>query len=208
MVEERKKARQVYGAVFLCLGVVLLLMLNLFLGTTIVSDKIDYDKSQVNSLFCTFERVPFYVEDVISTETGLRVIRVNITLGTELFQFYTYEASRLDFIDVGWLHWKHGQLLAFHSERLEDGMNYVVDLGRITYLNLYGVYNGETLFVEIYEIHQRNWFDELASNSPIEISLLIGFAFVFTCSLLCLPLMEFHINYEIEKRMAKKGKGK
>ena len=208
MAEERRKTRNVYGAMFLLLGVILLLILYSFLRTTIVSDKVNVDASQVDSLFCTFERVQFDVEDVISISTGEKVTIVNITVGTDFFKFYTYEASSLEFIDVGLLHWKHGQLLAFYSGRLEDGMNYIVDNGKIIYLSLYGVSDERTQIVKIYEIHERNWFDDFVLKSSIEISALMGFAFVLTCSLFCLPIMEYYINREIKEKIAKKEKGK
>lgn len=207
MAEERRKTRNVYGAMSLFLGVILLLILYSFLRTTIVSDKVDVDALQVDSLFCTFERVQFDVEDVLSISTGEKVTIVNITVGTD-FKFYTYEASSLEFIDVGLLHWKQGQLLAFYSGRLEDGMNYVVDNGKIIYLSLYGVSDERTPIVKIYEIHERNWFDDFVLKSSIEISALMGVAFVLTSSLFCLPIMEYHINREIKEKIAKKEKGK
>lgn len=207
MAEERRKTRNVYGAMSLFLGVILLLILYSFLRTTIVSDKVDVDALQVDSLFCTFERVQFDVEDVLSISTGEKVTIVNITVGTD-FKFYTYEASSLEFIDVGLLHWKQGQLLAFYSGRLEDGMNYVVDNGKIIYLSLYGVSDERTPIVKIYEIHERNWFDDFVLKSSIEISALMGVAFVLTSSLFCLPIMEYYINREIKEKIAKKEKGK
>ena len=206
MVEERRKARKVFGIMLVFLGVILLLILYSLLRTSIISNKVDIVASEVDSLFCTFERVQFDVEDVIFIATGEKVTIVNITVGTEFFQFYTYEASSLEFIDVGLLHWKYGQLLAFYSGRLEDGMNYVVEHGEIPYLNLYGVSDERTPAVKIYEIRQRNWFDDFVSNSSVEISALIGFAFVLTCCLFYLPVIEYYINSEIEKRIMKKKK--
>lgn len=206
MAEERNKARSVYGLMFIFLGVALLLILTSFLRTTIVSNKVDYEASQVDSLFCTFERVQFDVEELISDVTGEKVTRVNVIVGNEFLPFYTYDISEKEFVDVGLLHWNNEQLLAFSSEKLKDGMDYVVDNGRIIYLTLYGVSRSRRPVVKIDKIHERNWFDDFVSRSSIEISALIGFALVLTCSLFCLPLIEYHINYGIEKRKKKKRK--
>lgn len=206
MAGERRVAKNFYGLMFLLGGVALSLILSSLLRTTIVSDKMDLEKSEVNSLFCTFERVQFDAEDVISIATGEKVTRINITVGTEVFQYYTYDASRLEFIDIGSLHCEYGQVLAFYSARLEDDIKYVVDYGTIIYFNRYGVPNERTAVVKIYEIHQRNSFDDFVSNASMEISILIGFGLVLTCSLFCLPLMEYHINHEIEERTTKKRK--
>ena len=206
MVEERRKSRNVYGVMCLFLGIVLLLIINSFLGTTMVFNKVDYEALQVRSLFCTFERVEFEVEDVISNATGEKVTRVNVIVGTESFLFYTYNISKEEFVDVGLLHWNDEQLLAFSSEEFEDGMNYVVDNGRIIYLVLYGVSHSRRPIVRIDESHQKNWFDDFVSKSSIEISLLMGFALVLTCSLFSLPIIEYYINHKIEKKATAKKK--
>lgn len=209
MVEERRKARNTYGVMLFLFGIVLILILNTFLGTTIVSDKVDFEELEVHSLFCTFERVQFYAEEVISTATGEEVTRVNLTIGADLHRFYTYYATEEEFVDVGFLNWNGGQLLAFSSQRLDEGIDYVVDYGEIIYLYNYGVpaiENSKTHIIKINRIRQRDWFDEFALNSSRQISMLLGFTFVLTCSLFCLPFIEYHINRDIEKKIAKKRK--
>jgi len=187
------------------LGAVLSLILVSLLRTTIVCDKVDYETSQVYSLFCTFERGQFEVEAMMSNATGQKVTRVNVIIGNEYFPLYTYDALEENIVDVGLLHWNNGQLLAFSSEKLEDGIDYVVDNGRITYLTLYGSSDSRPI-VKIDKIHQRNWFDDFVSENSIEISVLMGFVFVLACSLFCLPFIEYQINYKIEKRKIKRRK--
>jgi len=203
LVEERRKARTIYGLMFGFLGVVLLLILTSFSGTAMVRNKVDYQALRVCSLFCTFQRVPFDVEDVISNATGEKLTRVNVTLGDESFQFYTYNATKEEFVDLGLLNWNQGQLLAFSSYILKEDVNYVVQ-GRIIYLNPYGVSYSRTPIIKIDEFHQRNWFEDLVSEKSVAISLLMGFALVLTCSLFSLPFIEYHINRKIQKEKGRK----
>lgn len=205
MVEERRKSRNVYGIMFIFSGVVLLLVLTCFLGTTVVSNKIDSKRLEVHNLFCTFVRVPFDAKDTISNATGMRLTRVDVILGIGLpLNYYTYDASQEDLVDMGWLYYDQNEVLAFYSEELENGTRYVVDYGKIVYLNVVGYSDSKIPIVKINKIHQRNLFDDFVSKSSMQISVLMGFVFVLTCSLCCLPFIEYHINHKIEERKTKR----
>lgn len=206
---ERKLHRRIYGIMFLCLGVILLLILNPLLSTTIVSNKVDISRSEVNNLICTFEKVPFSVEDVLCEATGRMVTRLDIILGIGLpLNYYTYNTSEEDFIDIGRLYFDQGELLAFYSEELENETRYIIDFGKITDLYIHGYSDAKIPLVKIEKIHKTNWFDDFVSYNSVQISMLISFGLVITCSLFCLPFIEYVINTEIERKQEKEKKSK
>jgi hypothetical protein len=183
---------------FMLLGVIVLLALSPFLGTS-VSDKFGPNVTEVYNLFCTFESIPFSVEDVISNATGEKVTRLDIIIGIGFpLNYYTYNASQEKFADMGWLHSNQAEFLAYSSEKLENGTNYVVDYGRTIALHVYGYPDITISAIGIERIHKENWFEHLLYRNWLFI-FLVSLILVFVCSLFTLPFIEYYINSKAGK---------
>ena len=203
MVEEQRN-RFIYGLTCVFIGVISLLILIFLLRVTVLN-KVDLSANEVSRLFCTFKRLPFYVENVMSNATGKRFIRIQIMFESKSHQYYTLEDS-YTFADVGWLYYNSETILAFSSERLEDGMDYVIDYGKMVYFDIYGPSSDVRRIVKIETIRQVEQFDNIISENIFVLSILMSFLTVITCSLFCLPFVEYYFHQkakrkqEIEKR--------
>jgi hypothetical protein len=145
----------------------------------------------------------------MSAVTGETATVINIQVGAESFYFYTYNVSQSEFVDVGLIvltGLKERQLLAYSSERLDDGKSYVIDYGTIIYLNQWGNSSSKTPIVKIEKIHQTNWFDEFISRNRHSILVLMTFSLVGISTLLCLPFIAYHVEYIEEKKRKKSSK--
>ena len=79
MVEVQRKTRTIKSMASVFVGVILLIVLIMLLGTPIIQNKVDFANSEARSLFCTFSRVDsFKIDDVMSNATGEILTRINI----------------------------------------------------------------------------------------------------------------------------------
>jgi hypothetical protein len=197
---ERKTVRRIYGLVFLFLGSSLTLLPIILLRTTLVSDRFDVNPFRVYNLFCTFEKLPaFEATEVFDNVTGRQMARFDAILGVGYpLEYYTYDASMEEIVDMGWLHWRGGKFLAFYSKALENGTDYVVDFGTFISAYSYGASSGFNV-LKIVEIHEKNSFDEIILVDSVPISIGLGIILVGVCSLVCLPFIEYDVNTEKKK---------
>lgn len=196
---ERKEVRRIYGLVFLFLGATLALLPSIFLRTTLVADRFEDNPPSVYNLFCTFEKIPaFEAREVFDDITGRRMVRFDAILGIGYpLEYYTYEASVEEFVDIGWLHYKGRELLAFYSETLENNTKYVIDFGRFIVAYSYGVPLGFSM-LKIESIHRMNSLDEVFLVGSAPLSIVLGIILVAVCSFFCLPFIEYDINRKEE----------
>lgn len=171
----------------------------------LVSNKIDFTSNEVIRLFCTFKRLPFNTEIVVSNATGERFTRIEITFDSQSFKYYTTINSSY-FTDVGWLQYNNERLLAFSPEKLNEGTDYVVDYGKIVYLGIYKMESVRSM-VQIERIHHTEYFEVIVLENTMTLSILASSVVVLTCTLCCLPLIEYAIDKET-KQGENKGEGK
>jgi hypothetical protein len=202
--KKERNRRLTYGSMFTIFGVILLLFLSFFSGSAVGRNKIDFGQGQVAYLFCTFKKVDFLAEDVVSNATGEKLTLLLITTEEGFWKDFTYNATQLDFVSVGFLQWTEGELLAFSKIRLAENASYVVDHGTIVTLYSYGDVHSTTPIVRIDSIHQRNWFEDLVEARPVEITFLMSLAVVALCSMFTLPFIEYHINVRVRDNISKR----
>lgn len=205
---ERKEVRKIYGLMFLFVGATLVLVPIIFLRTTLVADRFEENPLRVYNLFCTFEKLPaFEVREVFDNITGRRMARFDAILGIGYpLEYYTYEASMEEFVEMGWVHWKGGKYVAFCSGTLENNTEYVIDFGKFIVAYSYGASSGFSI-LKIVNIHKMNSLDEVVSVGSAPLSIALGIVLVGVCSFLCLPFIEYDINRErkIEKEETSEG---
>ena len=197
---DRKEVRRIYGLVLLFLGATLALLPSIFLRTTLVADRFEENPLRVYNLFCTFEKLPaFEVREVFDYTTGRRTVTFDAIFGIGYpLEYYTYEASMEELVDIGWLHWKGGKYRAFHSETLENNTKYVIDFGTFIVAYPYGVPSGFRM-LKIENIHKMNSLDEIVLVGSAPLSIGLGIMLVAVCSFFCLPFIEYDINRERKK---------
>lgn len=197
-MEERQRNRIVYGLMISFVAVLAAVSL-FFVLRTVIYNKLDYSENEVGKLLCTFRRLPFHVESVICNTTGKRLTIVEIMFDSESYRYYT-PAGLHFFADVGWVCYDSERILAFSREELKDGVDYVVDYGRIVYLDIYGRSESVRTMVNIEAIHEAEQFDNIVSGNMLILSILLSFCMAMTCCLFFLPIIEYYVNPEIEKK--------
>jgi len=155
---------------------------------------------QAANIFCTFERIPFSVKNVVSDATGESVMRLDTLLIGLPIEWYTYNVSQTEIVDVGLLNTTWGSVLALSSESLKNSTDYVVDYGTIITLHEYGNPGITQYAVRIERVHERNWFDDFVVKNLRYIVPLFGFGIVIACSLIALPFAEHLTNTVIKGR--------
>jgi len=168
-----------------------------------MSSKLDFSANEVRRLYCTFKRLPFYTEEAVSNATGKKHTLLYITFDSSAtYQYYTSMDPEV-FVDVGWLYHEGDAVLAFSSRELVDGMDYVVDYGRIVYADIYGPRSDVRIIVKIESVHQEEQLDRFISRNMPLIAITMSFGMVIASSLSLLPFIEYDVNGKIREGMSK-----